>query len=410
MANSAMISSVRQKYEALAPLLHEKARRCWAACEALSLGRGGISLVAAATDLSRPTIRRGMTELQSGDSDPAGSHRDPPRIRRPGGGRHAIAATDRTLLRDLQRLIDPATRGDPMSPLLWTCKSTRNLTDALVELGHDLSHQTVGRLLVELGYSLQANRKTEEGQDHADRDAQFEHINAQVRSFQRRGQPVVSVDTKKKEIVGNYKNSGREWEPSGRPHRVKSKDFPDKVLGKVAPYGVYDLTANEGWVNVGISHDTAEFAVESVRRWWYRMGRPVYSEAKELLITADAGGSNGSRNRLWKVGLQALADETGLRIAVCHFPPGTSKWNKIEHRMFCHITENWRGRPLVSRAVVVNLIGSTRTRTGLRVEAELDTNNYEKGIKVTDRELETVRLKKHKFHGDWNYRIEPHSK
>jgi hypothetical protein len=410
MVNSAIVSSVRQKYEALAPLLHEKARRCWAACEALSLGRGGISLVAAATDLSRPTIRRGITELQAGDHDHADSHSDQLRIRQPGGGRHSIAATDRTLIRDLKRLIDPVTRGDPMSPLLWTCKSTRNLAEALVPLGHDVSHQTVARLLAELGYSLQANRKTEEGQDHPDRDAQFQHINAQVRSFQRRGQPVVSVDTKKKEIVGNYKNSGQEWEARGQPRRVKSKDFPDKELGKVAPYGVYDLTVNEGWVSVGISHDTAAFAVESVRRWWYRMGYQVYPKAKELLITADAGGSNGSRNRLWKVCLQDLADETGLRIAVCHFPPGTSKWNKIEHRMFCHITQNWRGRPLVSRAVVVNLIGSTQTRTGLSVEAELDTNTYEKGIKVTEKEMESVRLKKDKFHGDWNYRIEPHSK
>jgi hypothetical protein len=284
------------------------------------------------------------------------------------------------------------------------------LADALLGLGHDLSHQTVGRMLVDLGYSLQVNRKTEEGQDHPDRDAQFEHINARVRSFQRRGQPVVSVDTKKKEIVGNYRNPGAEWEPRGRPRRVKSKDFPDKVLGKVAPYGVYDLTADEGWVSVGISHDTARFAVESVKRWWWRMGRSVYPKAKELLITADGGGSNGSRNRLWKVCLQELADETGLQVVVCHFPPGTSKWNKIEHRMFCHITENWRGKPLVSRAVVVNLIGSTRTRSGLRVEAELDTNTYEKGIKVTDEEIESVRLKKDKFHGDWNYNIMPSSK
>jgi hypothetical protein len=410
MASPAVISTVRQKYEALAPLLHEKARRCWAACEALSLGRGGISLVAAATRLSRPTIRRGIAEIRAGDHDPGGPHPNRPRIRQPGGGRHSIAEADGTLIGDLKRLIDPATRGDPMSPLLWTCKSTRTLADALIEMGHDLSHQTVGRLLVDLGYSLQANRKTEEGKDHPDRDAQFEHINTQVRSYQRRGQPVVSVDTKKKEIVGNYKNPGREWEPSGQPRRVKSKDFPDKQLGKVAPYGVYDLTGNEGWVSVGISHDTAEFAVESVRRWWYRMGRAVYPEAKELLITADAGGSNGSRNRLWKVCLQDLADETGLRIAVCHFPPGTSKWNKIEHRMFCHIAENWRGRPLVSRAVVVNLIGSTRTRTGLQIQAELDTNTYEKGIKVTEQEMESVRLKREKFHGDWNYRIEPHSK
>jgi hypothetical protein len=408
MANAAMISSVRQKYQALAPLLHERALRCWAACEAQSLGRGGISLVAAATDLSRPMIRRGIAELRTGDHK-RGEALDLLRVRRSGGGRHPITATDRTLLEDLKRLIDPATRGDPMSPLLWTCKSTRNLTDALVGLGHKLSHQTVGRLLVEMGYSLQSNRKTEEGKDHPDRNAQFEHINRKVRSFQRRGQPVVSMDTKKKEIVGNYKNSGREWELGGRPRRVKSKDFPDKELGKVAPYGVYDLTANEGWVSVGIDHDTAEFAVEALRRWWHRMGRRVYSKATELLITADSGGSNGSRNRLWKVRLQSLADEMGLRIAVCHFPPGTSKWNAIEHRMFCHITENWRGRPLVNHAVVVSLIGSTRTRTGLQVRAELDTKGYEQGIKVSDEELESVRLKKDKFHGDWNYTIEPRS-
>jgi hypothetical protein len=264
--------------------------------------------------------------------------------------------------------------------------------------------------LTDLGYNLQANRKTEEGKGHPDRDAQFEHINRKVRSFQRRGQPVVSVDTKKKELVGNYKNPGREWEPEGQPRRVKSKDFPDKALGKVAPYGVYDLTANEGWVNVGITHDTAEFAVESIRRWWSRMGSQVYPGAKELLVTADSGGSNGSRTRLWKVCLQELADELGLKIHVCHFPPGTSKWNKIEHRMFCHITENWRGRPLVSHAVVVNLIGSTRTRTGLRIQAELDTNTYEKGIKVTNEELAEVRLKRDKFHGEWNYIVLPHKK
>src|SRR3954451_4621001 len=408
MADSAMIPCIRRKYEALAPLLHERARRCWAACEAVSLGRGGISLVAAATKLSRPTIHRGIAEIQAGNSNPAADDPDQSRIRRPGGGRHSIASKARTLLRDLKRLHDPTTRGDPMSPLRWTCKSTRNLADALVASGHEVSHQTVGRLLVDLGYSLQANRKTEEGKDHPDRDAQFGHIDAEARSFQRRGQPVVSVDTKKKEIIGNYKNPGREWEPKGRPRRVKPKDFPDKELGKVAPYGVYDLTADEGWVNVGISHDTAEFAVESVKRWWCRMGRRAYPGATELLITADSGGSNGPRNRLWKVCLQDLADETGLRVAVCHFPPGTSKWNLIEHRMFCHITENWRGRPLLSRAVVVNLIGNTRTRTGLRIRAELDTNRYEQGIKVTDDEIQSVRLEKDKFHGDWNYRIEPH--
>ena len=294
-----------------------------------------------------------------------------------------------------------------MSPLLWTCKSTRHLAEALRTSGHHVSHQTVARLLTESGYDLQANRKTEEGKDHPDRDARFEHINRKVRSFQRRGQPVVSVDTKKKELVGNYKNPGEEWEPKGRPRRVKSKDFPDKVLGEVAPYGVYDQTMNEGWVNVGITHDTAEFAVESIRRWWYRMGQSVYPEAKDLLITADSGGSNGSRNRLWKVCLQELADETGLRIVVCHFPPGTSKWNKIEHRMFCHITEDWLGRPLVSREVVVNLIGSTGTKTGLSIRSELDTNSYPLGRKVTAEQMEALQIRKDKFHGEWNYTITP---
>jgi hypothetical protein len=410
MANPATIASVRQKYEALAPLLHEKARRCWAACEAAALGRGGISLVASATGFSRPAIRRGIAELHAPSDGTRDADRSGPRIRRPGGGRPCLTTTDRSLLHDLQHLVDPATRGDPMSPLRWTCKSTRHLAEALAGLGHDVSHQTVARLLTDLGYSLQANRKTEEGKDHPDRNAQFEHINQKVRSFQRRGQPVVSVDTKKKELVGNYKQAGPEWQPKGKPEEVKSKDFPDKELGKVSPYGVYDLTANQGWVNVGITHDTAEFAVESVRRWWGRMGRKAYPDATELLITADSGGSNGSRSRLWKVCLQRLADEGGLKISVCHFPPGTSKWNKIEHRLFCHITENWRGRPLVSHEVVVSLIGSTKTRTGLRVEADLDTNRYETGIKVTDAELEAVRLKKDKFHGEWNYKVIPHVK
>jgi hypothetical protein len=410
MATPAKITSVRQKYEALAPLLHEKAQRRWAACEALALGRGGISLVSAATGLSRPTIRRGLAEIDATRDNAQESERDRARIRRPGAGRPRLTAGDRSLLDGLKRLVDPATRGDPMSPLLWTCKSTRHLAQALGPLGHNVSHQTVARLLADMGYNLQANRKAEEGKGHPDRDAQFEHINRKVRSFQRRGQPVVSVDTKKKELVGNYKNPGREWEPEGRPRRVKSKDFPDKALGKVAPYGVYDLTANQGWVNVGITHDTAEFAVESIRRWWSRMGRPAYPGARELLVTADSGGSNGSRTRLWKVCLQELADELGLKVHVCHFPPGTSKWNKIEHRMFCHITENWRGRPLVSHAVVVNLIGSTRTRTGLRIQAGLDTNTYEKGIKVTNEELAGVRLKRDSFHGEWNYTVLPHKK
>jgi hypothetical protein len=408
MADSQQIARVRQKYEALAPLLHERARRRWAACEASALGRGGISIVAAATGLSRPLIRRGLAELPNRADGHAPADTEDGRVRRLGGGRPSLAATDPTLLRDLQQLVDPGTRGDPMSPLLWTCKSTRHLAEALAPLGHDVSHQTVARLLSDLGYSLQANRKTEEGTDHPDRNAQFEHINRKVRSFQRRGQPVVSVDTKKKELVGNYKNAGQEWGPQGEPRRVKAKDFPDKKVGKAAPYGVYDLTANEGWVSVGITHDTAAFAVETVRRWWYRMGRGVYPGATELLITADAGGSNGPRCRLWKVQLQRLADELGVRISVRHFPPGTSKWNKIEHRMFCHITENWRGRPLVSHAVIVNLIGSTTTRGGLRIRAELDVQEYETGIKVTDEEMEAVRLKRDKFHGEWNYTIQPH--
>lgn len=400
------LATVRQKYEALAPLLHEKAQRRWAACEARALGRGGISLVATATGLSRPTIRRGLADLDSGPGDAE----EDERIRRAGGGRPRLANLDRSLVEDLKRLVDPATRGDPMSPLLWTCKSTRHLAGALDAMGHEVSHQTVARLLTEAGYNLQVNRKTEDGKDHPDRNAQFEYINRKVRLFQRRGQPVISVDTKKKELVGNYRNPGQEWEPKGQPRQVESKDFPNKELGKVAPYGVYDLTTNVGWVNVGITHDTAEFAVESIRRWWSRMGRRVYPGVRELLVTADSGGSNASRSRLWKVSLQGLADELGLAISVCHFPPGTSKWNKIEHRMFCHITENWRGRPLTSQAVVVNLIGSTRTQSGLRIQADLDTNVYETGVKVTNKELESVRLKKNKFHGEWNYTIFPHKK
>jgi hypothetical protein len=406
MADSQQIATVRQKYESLCPLLHERARRRWAACEAVALGRGGISLVASATGLSRPMIRRGIRELE--DTVPSQSEeKEPAGIRRAGGGRHRLSVSDPTLVHDLENLVDPVTRGDPMSPLRWTCKSTRHLAEALADLGHAVSHQTVARILTDLDYSLQANRKTEEGQDHPDRNAQFEHINQKVRSFQRRGQAVVSVDTKKKELVGNYRNAGEEWQPKGRPQRVKSKDFPDKELGKVAPYGVYDLSENEGWVSVGITHDTAEFAVQSVRRWWQRMGRWVHGDATELLITADAGGSNGPRNRLWKVRLQDLADELGLAIGVCHFPPGTSKWNKIEHRMFCHITENWRGRPLVSHAVILSLIGSTTTRRGLRVETELDTQRYERGIEVSEEEMGAVQLKRDKFHGDWNYTIQP---
>ena len=387
--------------------MDERLRRRWAASEALALGWGGITLVATATGLSPVTIRQGITEFRACPTAPRENAAPAHRIRRPGGGRKRLTEADRTLRTELEKLVDPTTRGDPQSPLRWTCKSTRNLADALSRQGHPVSHQTVARMLQELDYNLQVNRKTKEGKGHPDRNAQFEYIAKRVRSFQRRGQPVVSVDTKKKELVGDFKNNGHEWQPEGMPEKVRCKDFKDKTLGKVAPYGVYDLTANEGWVSVGIDHDTAQFATETLRRWWDNMGRLVYPEAAELLVTADGGGSNGSRTRLWKVRLQDLADKLRLRVTVCHFPPGTSKWNKIEHRMFCHITENWRGRPLVSRAVIVNLIGNTKTKTGLRIKAELDTNSYQTGIKVSDEELAAIKIKRHKFHGEWNYTILP---
>jgi len=406
MVTDEAIPTVRRKYQTLSRIMDERMRRRWAASEALALGWGGITAVAEATGLSQTTIRAGIAECQSLEVPPTSP--DPePRVRNPGGGRKRLAQQDRTLLKDLQRLVNPSTRGDPQSPLLWTCKSTRNLAEALVGQGHQVSHQTVARLLGAMGYNLQVNRKTREGASHPDRDAQFEYIAKQVRSFQRRGQPVVSVDTKKKELVGDFKNPGREWQPEGTPEEVRCKDFIDKALGKVAPYGVYDQTLNEGWVSVGIDHDTARFAAETLRRWWSNMGRRVYPRATDLLVTADGGGSNGSRSRLWKLALQGIADDIGLRIAVCHFPPGTSKWNKIEHRMFCHITENWRGRPLVSRSVVVSLIGSTRTKAGLKINAELDTNSYPTGLKVTDEEFARISIKKAKFHGEWNYTISP---
>jgi hypothetical protein len=311
------------------------------------------------------------------------------------------------LVQDLEALVEPTTRGDPQSPLRWTCQSTRNLAEELNRQGHGVSYRTVAALLHDLDYSLQANRKTREGSAHPDRDAQFEYINQQVRALQRAGQPVVSVDSKKRELVGDFKNGGQEWRPAGAPEEVRAKDFPDKRLGKVTPSGVYDLTYNEGWVSVGIDHNTSQFATETMRRGWCEMGAPLYPDADRLLVTVDAGGSNGYRCRLWKVALQQLADTIGLRITVCHFPPGTSKWNKIEHRMFCHITKNWRGKPLLSRAVVVNLIGNTKTKAGLHIQAELDTNTYETGIEVTDEELAAVRIKKDTFHGEWNYTISP---
>jgi Rhodopirellula transposase DDE domain len=406
MDTSTIVASVRQKFDLLCPIMTERMRRQWAASEALALPRGGMALVAQATGLSRTTIWAGVRELQN----PSASRRclgDSRRSRREGGGRHLVEVNDPRLLEDLERLVDPATRGDPMSPLRWTCKSTRKLSDDLQRRGHDVSHQTVALLLHASGYSLQSNRKTREGSSHPDRNAQFEFINARVLAFQKRKQPVISVDTKKKEQIGDFKNNGEEWQPEGQPEEVRAKDFLDKRLSKVVPYGLYDQTLNKGWVSVGIDHDTAEFATETIRRWWKEMGRPMYRAAKELLITADGGGSNGTRNRLWKVCLQHVADETGLQIGVCHFPPGTSKWNKIEHRMFCHITQNWRSRPLTSRAVVVNLIGSTRTSTGLEIHSELDENVYPTGVKVTDEELGGVRMKKNRFHGEWNYTILP---
>ncbi len=408
MPDAEIIAAVRNKYQALRPVLDEKVRRRWAACEAMAIGWGGITAVAEATGLSRPTIRAGLAEVRGGASD---AEEDPDaerqRLRQVGGGRRRVTESDPGLLKALQALLEASTRGEPQSPLLWTSKSTRHLAAALAQQGHQVSHHTVARLLEDLHYSLQANRKTQEGSSHPDRNAQFEHINKQVQAFQKRGQPVVSVDTKKKELIGDFKNAGREWHPQGQPVKVRSKDFVDQHLGKGIPYGVYDITANNGWVSVGMDHDTAQFASESLRRWWQQMGSRVYPKAKELLVMADAGGSNGYRIRLWKVALQELADAIGLRISVCHFPPGTSKWNKIEHRMFCHITENWRGKPLVSRAVIVNLIGNTKTRTGLTIHAELDENAYPIGIKVSDAELAAVRIKRAKFHGDWNYTISP---
>jgi DDE family transposase len=401
-----LTQTIAAKFGILRPLLDERARRLWAAVEARAIGRGGISQVAEATGLSRPTIRAGLQELAS-PVLATGPQAPTERVRYPGGGRKPLGARDPHLVQALETLVEPVTRGDPMSLLRWTCKSAAKLAAALQAQGHRVSERTVNRLLHDLGYSLQSNRKTLEGRHHPDRDAQFQYINRRAKAFQRQGQPVVSVDTKKKELVGQFRNGGREWHPHGQPEAVQGHDFPDAVLGKVIPYGVYDETTNTGWVSVGIDHDTAEFAVETIRRWWRHMGSQVYPRAKRLLITADGGGSNGSRCRLWKVELQRLADESGLRIAVCHFPPGTSKWNKIEHRMFCHITENWRGRPLVSREVVVNLIGHTTTKTGLAIRSELDENRYPTGREVPDQQIESLSITRDKFHGEWNYTIQP---
>ena len=391
----------RAKYKALAPTLTERARRIWAATEARAEGWGGITGVARATGISAATIQRGLQELTARQPLPAG------RIRRPGGGRKRSVAKDPTLLADLEGLVEPTASGDPLSPLRWTSKSVRQLATTLQRMGHEVSHQLVAELLAGAGYSLQANRKTREGPSHPDRDAQFRYINQQVRRIQAAGQPVISVDTKKKELVGDFKNAGRQWRLQGEPTLVRVHDFLIPARGKAIPYGVYDLTRNAGWVGVGIDHDTATFAVRTIGRWWRRMGQPRYPRARSLLITADAGGSNGARVRLWKWELQELADRTGLAITVCHLPPGTSKWNKIEHRLFSYISSNWRGQPLVSLAVIVHLIGCTRTAAGLRVRCELDRGAYPKGEMITDAQMAKLQLARHRFHGDWNYTLNP---
>jgi len=399
------IKLIKTKYRALIPLMDERMRRQWAASEATAYGWGGIQAVAQATGMSPTTIRKGQAEVATRAARPKAPVTS--RLRRPGAGRKCKTDEYPELIEALEKLVDPVTRGDPESPLRWTCKSTESLASELTAKGHKVSDSTVGRLLKSAGYSLQSNRKTREGASHPDRNAQFEHINLTVRTFQDRGQPVISVDTKKKELVGDFKNGGREWQPTGKPEEVRVHDFLDKELGKAIPYGVYDIAKNKGWVSVGIDHDTARFATEAIRRWWSKMGSPRYRGARELLITADGGGSNGSRCRLWKVALQDLATDLGLRIQVCHFPPGTSKWNKIEHRMFSHITQNWRGRPLISHEVIINLIANTATQQGLIIQAELDTGVYPTGIKVSDEELALVNLFREDFHGDWNYTIAP---
>jgi len=405
MQDAAAIEGISSRYAALASLMDERMRRQWAAAEARSYGWGGIRAVSRATGMAPNTIVRGIDELEARE---AGAQAPPSnRVRKPGGGRKRATEADPELAAALERLVDPATRGDPESPLRWTCKSTSQLARELTGMGHPVSPRTVGRLLKAAGYSLQSNRKTKEGSGHPDRNAQFEYINAMVLAFQERGQPVISVDTKKKELVGAFKNGGREWHPRAEPEEVWVHDFMDKQLGKAIPYGVYDVTENQGWVSVGIDHDTARFATEAIHRWWKKMGAKRHRGAKELLITADGGGSNGSRCRLWKVALQELANLLRMPIQVCHFPPGTSKWNKIEHRMFCHITQNWRGRPLVSHEIIVKLISNTTTAQGLRVQAALDRRHYPTRKKVSAAELKQVQLLPAGFHGDWNYTIVP---
>ena len=392
--------AIQQRWNDLRDTLDERGRRLFAAAEVRAAGHGGLAVVSEVTGLARSTINRGEDDLDAG---PLAKER----VRRIGGGRLALRNKSPGLVGELRRIVEPATLGDPVQPLIWVSKSLHKLAAELKAAGHPISHETVRSELAKLGFSRQGNRKADEGSKHPDRNAQFEHINAHVIAAQAAGQPVISVDTKKKELVGNYKNGGTDYRPKGDPRRVKVHDFEDKALGKVAPYGVYDVTANDGWVSVGITADTAEFAVASIREWLARMGRARYPAANELTITADGGGSNGSRVRLWKVELQRFADASRLTINVMHDPPGTSKWNKIEHRMFCHITQNWRGKPLESRMAVVELIAATTTKTGLRIESALDTRTYEKGIKVSDAEMEALDINGDPFHPEWNYTIRP---
>jgi len=396
--------TIREKYIALRPSLDERARRLWAATEAKALGRGGVAVVGRATGMSPNTLARGMRELAGEDDVPAG------RVRKSGGGRKRATALNPDLSKALDALIEPTTRGDPESPLRWTLLSTRQLAAALKAQGFQVSHTLVSHLLHAAEYSLRGNRKTLEGTDHPDRDAQFQHIARRVKAQLRRGQPSISVDTKKKELVGNYKNNGKEWRPKGTPRDVKVHDFVDPALGKAIPYGVYDVGLNAGWVSVGVTHDTGAFAVATIGRWWKKMGRRRYPEGTSLLITADSGGSNGPRLRLWKWELQRLADAKGLTIHVCHLPPGTSKWNKIEHRLFSFISGNWRGRPLLTLATIVQLIAATTTTSGLTVRCELDTDDYPRKVKITDAQMKTIRLEPESFHGEWNYTIRPRLK
>jgi hypothetical protein len=401
------IESIRSRYLKIAPELNEKSRRLWAGVEALELGYGGVCAVSRATGLAQNTIRKAIGELGEIRNSSADDFQSKGRLRRAGGGRKKLTEKNPALNEALHKLLEPYTSGDPMRPLRWTCKSTRKLADELRAQGHSISAMSVGNLLKAQGFSLQGNRKRHEGNQHPDRNAQFEYIAKMTEAFQSRGCPVISVDTKKKELVGNYKNAGAEWHPKGKAIEVEAYDFIDAKRGKAIPYGIYDTTHNLGWVNVGTDHDTAQFAVASIRQWWENMGEWMYPEAREILIMADGGGSNGSRNRLWKKTLQQWADQEGLKVMVCHFPPATSKWNKIEHRMFCHITQNWRGKPLISHEVIIELIGSTTTDMGLQIKASLDTASYPTGIKVSDEEMAQLSIEPSEFHGEWNYLIKP---